>query len=82
MENRDKNPFNGCTIVVTGKLADFTRVGINEKITSLGAKAGSSVTKRTDYLICGDKPGSKLTKAKELGVTVLTEQEFLDMIPA
>ena len=46
------------------------------------ATAGSSVTRKTDYLICGEKPGSKLTKARELGITVLTEQEFLDMIPA
>jgi DNA ligase (NAD+) len=80
MENR--NPFTGCTIVATGKLTNFTRAGINSKITSLGAAAGISVTRKTNYLICGKKPGSKLAKAKELGVTVLTEQEFLDMIPA
>ena len=82
MRNRDKDTFNGCTIVVTGKLENFTRAGINDRITSLGAVAGSSVTRKTDYLICGDRPGSKLTKARELGVTILTEQEFLDMIPA
>lgn len=79
---KNKNPFNGCTIVVTGKLENFTRTGINDRITSLGAQAGSSVTRKTDYLICGDRPGSKLVKAGELGVTVLTEQEFLDMISA
>ncbi len=78
----NRNPFTGCTIVATGKLTNFTRSGINSKITSLGAAAGSSVTRKTNYLICGEKPGSKLAKAKELGVTVLTEQEFLDMIPA
>ena len=82
MRNRDKNTFNGCTIVVTGKLENFTRAGINGMITSPGARAGSFVTRKTDYLICGDKPGSKLTKAGEPGATVLTEQEFLDMIPA
>lgn len=81
MENK-KNPFNGCTIVATGKLEHFTRDGINSKIASLGATAGSSVTRKTSYLICGEKPGGKLTKARELGVPVLTEQEFLSMISA
>ena len=81
MENK-KNPFGGCTIVATGKLEHFTRDGINSKIISLGATAGSSVTRKTSYVICGEKPGSKLTKARELGIPVLTEQEFLSMIPA
>ena len=80
--NTDSNPFTGCTIVATGKLENFTRDGINSKIISLGATAGSSVTRKTNYLICGEKPGSKLAKAKELGIPVLTEQEFLEMIPA
>lgn len=81
-ENTKRNPFTGCTVVATGKLEHFTRSGINDKIISIGAKAGSSVTRKTDYLICGEKPGSKLAKARELGIPVLTEQEFLDMIPA
>ena len=79
MENK-KNPFGGCTIIATGKLAHFTRDSINSKIASLGATAGSSVTRKTSYLICGERPGSKLTKAQELGIPVLTEQEFLAMI--
>ena len=83
MKNRtENNPFAGCTVVATGKLENFTRDGINSRITSLGATAGSSVTRKTDYLICGEKPGSKLAKARELGIPVLTEQEFLAMIPA
>jgi len=81
MENK-KNPFGGCTIVATGKLEHFTRDSINSKIISLGATAGSSVTRKTSYLICGEKPGSKLTKARKLGIPVLTEQEFLSMISA
>ena len=80
-ENQN-NPFAGTIIVATGKLENFTRDGINTKIASLGATAGSSVTKNTNYLICGEKAGSKLAKAKELGVTILTEQQFLDIIPA
>lgn len=81
-DSTKSNPFAGCTIVVTGKLENFTRSTIHDKISSIGATAGSSVTRKTNYLICGEKPGSKLTKAKELGISVLTEQEFLDMIPA
>ncbi len=82
IKNGNSNPFTGCTIAATGKLENFTRDGINGRIASLGAAAANSVTRKTDYLICGDKPGSKLAKAKELGITVLTEQEFLGMIPA
>lgn len=82
MNETINNKFAGCTIVATGKLENFTRDGINDKIISLGAKPGSSVTKKTDYLICGEKAGSKLQKARELGVTVLTEQQFLEMLTA
>lgn len=78
-EVRD-NPFVGKTLVVTGKVEPYTRDGINAKITSLGAKAGSSVSKNTDYLICGENAGSKLTKAQSLGVTVLSPAEFFSMI--
>lgn len=53
---------------------------INSKIIELGAKAGSSVTKKTDYLICGEKAGSKLAKAQSLGIKILSEDEFLEMI--
>ena len=80
--NANNNPFTGRTIAATGKLEHFTRDGINSRIISLGATASNSVTHKTDYLICGDKPGSKLVRARELGITVLTEQEFLKMIPA
>ena len=61
-------------------LQHFTRDGINKKLEELGAKAGSSVSKKTDYVIAGPGAGSKLAKAQSLGVPVLTEQEFLDMI--
>ena len=80
--NANSNPFAGCTIAATGKLENFTRNDINSRIESLGGIAANSVTRKTDYLIFGDKPGSKLVKARELGITVLTEQEFLKMIPA
>jgi len=82
MTENKNNPFAGCTIVATGKLNSFTRNDINSKIASLGAIAGSSVTKKTDYLICGEKAGSKLAKAQQLGITILTEQQFINMISA
>lgn len=82
MTENKNNSFAGCTIVATGKLEHFTRDGINSKIVSLGAIAGKSVTRKTDYLICGEKAGSKLAKAQELGITILTEQQFIDMISA
>ena len=72
--------FAGKTIVATGKLQNYTRDEIQMKITSLGAKAASSVSKKTDYLIVGEKAGSKLAKAQQLGVRILTEQEFEEML--
>ena len=56
-----------------------SRDGINEKIESLGAHAGSSVSSKTDYLICGENAGSKLEKAQELGVKILSPDEFFRM---
>ena len=70
----------GKTIVVTGTLEHFTRDGVKEKIHQLGGKAAGSVSKKTDYVVIGEKPGSKLTKAQQLGIPVLTEEEFLKMI--
>lgn len=80
MKEVKENPFMNCTVVATGKLTHFTRDGINAKILELGGKPGSSVTKKTDYLICGEKAGSKLKKARELNIPVLTEEQFLEMI--
>ncbi len=73
------NPFVGLTIVVTGKVEPYTRSEINAKIESLGAHAGSSVSKKTDYLICGENAGSKLAKAEALGVPVLSPARFFEM---
>ena len=74
------NPFMGKTVVVTGKVEPYSRTGINAKIEALGARAGSSVSSKTDYLICGENAGSKLEKAQSLGITVLTPAEFFRMI--
>ncbi len=74
-----KNPFGGLTVVVTGKVEPYTRDGINELIVSLGAHAGSSVSGKTNYLVCGENAGSKLDKARALGIPVLPPAEFYRM---
>ena len=76
----NKNVFQGKKIVATGKLAGYTRTEIQDKILSLGATPQSAVSKTTDYLIVGEKAGSKLIKAQQLGVPTLTEEEFEEMI--
>ena len=62
------------------KLEHYTRDSIQAKLLELGAKPASSVTKKTDYLIVGEKAGSKLTKAQQLGIRTLTEEEFEEML--
>lgn len=73
------NPFAGKTVVATGSLEKFSRDGINEFLESLGAKPSGSVSKKTDYVVAGPGAGGKLTKAQELGIPVLSEEEFLSM---
>ena len=72
--------FQGKTFVITGSLEKFTRSEIKSVIEKHGGKAASAVSKNTDFLLAGEKAGSKLKKAKELGVSILTEQEFLAML--
>ncbi|MGA7719614.1 MAG: NAD-dependent DNA ligase LigA [Ignavibacteriaceae bacterium] len=69
--------FTGKTFVLTGTLSTFSREEASAKIHALGGKLTSSVSKKTDYLIAGENSGSKMDKAKELGVKVLPEEEFL-----
>lgn len=70
--------FSGKTIVVTGTLQNFTRDEIEMKIRLAGGKPGKSVSSKTHYVVVGEKAGSKLAKARELGIPVLTEEEFLE----
>ena len=70
----------GLTFVVTGGLESFTRDGISETIAAHGGKASSSVSKKTDYVLAGSDPGSKLAKAVELGVPVIDEASFKQLL--
>ena len=70
----------GLTFVVTGGLESFSRDGISETITAHGGKPASAVSKKTDYLLVGSDPGSKLAKAQELGVPVIDEAKFKELL--
>ncbi|NLT76066.1 MAG: NAD-dependent DNA ligase LigA, partial [Planctomycetes bacterium] len=72
--------FSGKTVVVTGSLEHFTRQQAQQAIKDAGGKASSSVSKKTDFVVAGAEPGSKLDKARELGVTVIDERQFMEML--
>lgn len=77
---QENSPFFNKSFLFTGTLSSLTRQEAKDKIKGIGAIATSSVSKETDYLVFGDNPGSKLEKAKKLGVKVLNEEEFLRLI--
>ena len=79
-EVQQDSPISGKTMVVTGTLEKLDRRQAEALIESLGGKAAGSVSKKTDYVLAGESAGSKLTKARELGVRVLNEQEFFELI--
>jgi len=70
----------GKTIVVTGSLANFTRQQIEQAIRQAGGRPASSVSKKTDFVLAGGNPGSKLEKARKLGIEVIDEEQFLRML--
>lgn len=72
--------FAGKTFVFTGALTQFTRSEAEEIVKSMGGKASSSVSKKTDYVVAGESPGSKYDKAKSLGVNIITEDDFKRLI--
>lgn len=78
-ENQD-NRFEGKTFVLTGSLEKFTRKEAEDIIEKFGGKTSGSVSKKTDYLLAGEEAGSKLTKAQTLGITIISESQFEDMI--
>ena len=79
-EEKKDDRFAGMTFVLTGALQQFTRDEASALIESFGGKASSSVSKKTSYVVAGENAGSKLTKAQSLGIPVLSEAEFADML--
>ncbi|RKY08502.1 MAG: DNA ligase, partial [Planctomycetota bacterium] len=79
-ERRTANVLAGKTLVVTGTLGNFTRIDVERAIKENGGKVSSSVSKKTDFVLAGDNPGSKLEKARQLGVRIINEKQFLEMI--
>jgi NAD-dependent DNA ligase len=71
-----KSSLDGLTFVITGTLEEFTREGVKQFITSHGGKVTDTVSKKTDYLVCGKDPGSKLEKARALGIAVINENQL------
>ena len=72
--------LTGLTVVVTGSLEGFTRDSAKEAIISRGGKASGSVSKKTDYVVVGEKAGSKEKKARDLGLTILDEAGFVQLL--
>jgi DNA ligase (NAD+) len=79
-EDTSRGPFAGKTIVLTGTLAGLTREQAKEEVERRGGKISGSVSKKTDFVVAGEEAGSKLKKATELGVKVLDERAFLDLL--
>jgi DNA ligase (NAD+) len=79
-EEKAKKKLAGKTFVFTGTLKNFTREEAKEKVEELGGKVSNSVSRKTDYVVVGENPGSKYDKARQLGVKIITEEEFLDLI--
>lgn len=78
--NLESNSWKNKTVVLTGTLTQLTRDAASKKLKQLGAKITGSVSKNTDYLIAGESAGSKLNKAESLGIKILNEQQFMEMI--
>ena len=76
----DSAPLAGITVVLTGTLEGMTREEAGERLQALGAKVSGSVSKKTSYVVAGSEAGSKLTRARELGVPVLDQAGLLDLL--
>ena len=79
-ETPNTQPFAGKTIVVTGTLKNFKRDEIEALIIKYGGRVAGSVSRKTDFVLAGDEAGTKLDKAKQLGVPVISEDDFQRMI--
>ncbi|RIL10290.1 MAG: hypothetical protein DCC75_04690, partial [Proteobacteria bacterium] len=72
--------FAGKSVVITGSLSSMSRKEAEEAVQAQSGKVSSAVSKRTDYVLVGEEPGSKFERAKELGVRILSEAEFVEMV--
>jgi DNA ligase (NAD+) len=79
-QNSSKKTLSGLTFVITGSLSSITRDDAKNKVRDLGGKIASSVSKKTSFVVVGDDPGSKYEKAKEFGIKILSESEFLSKL--
>lgn len=79
-QQKPEQKLAGKTFVLTGTLSGFSREEAKERLLALGAKVSGSVSKKTDYVVYGESPGSKYDKAEQLGVVLLNEQEFIDLL--
>jgi DNA ligase (NAD+) len=77
VQNRDDLPWRGLKFVLTGELSSMTRPEASEKIRALGGETSESVSKKTDFVVAGDRPGSKILKARTIGVQILEEDDFI-----
>jgi NAD-dependent DNA ligase (contains BRCT domain type II) len=77
---QSEGKFTGKTFVLTGTLPSLTRSDASEVIEKNGGKVSSSVSKKTDYVLAGEEAGSKLLKAQQLGITIITEEEFKQLL--
>ena len=82
LENKQtgNKPLSGVEFVITGKLESMSRPLAEEKIKQLGGAAKGDVTHKTDYLVAGADPGSKLDRAREMGIKIISESEFLGLL--
>ncbi len=76
----EEGKFNGLTFVLTGTLPTLKRSEASKMIENAGGKTSSSVSKKTSYVVAGEEAGSKLTKAQNLGATIITEEQLLNML--
>ena len=80
VEITNNNPFSSKSIVITGSFNSIARSQLKEELIRVGARVSSSVSSKTDFLIVGDKPGSKLKKASDLGIKILEEDEAIRIL--
>ena len=78
--SQDEQPLSGLTYVLTGTLNTLNRNDAKARLQQLGAKVSGSVSAKTDALVAGEKAGSKLTKAQDLGIDVLSEDELIELL--